>query len=231
MVEKAALYFVTTLTLYCFALFPALADAQELSPVPGTEGSVGVQPDFVSLDSLIKQMLLSNPELQAARQRWEAMQKRPAQESALPDPTIRLGWASAGSPLPGAGLGVEPTANLGIEVSQMLPFPGKRALQGGMAHQEARAESFMFEGAELNLVSRLKSAFYELQFLYDALDVLARNRDLLAQLSKVVENRYSAGEGTQQDLIKSQIEVSLSKQERLILNAENRAPSPKLIPC
>ena len=67
----------------------------------------------------------------------------------------------------------------------------------------------MFEGAELNLVARLKSAFYELQFLYDALDVLARNRDLLAQLSKVVENRYSAGEGTQQDLIKSQIEVSL----------------------
>ncbi len=227
MVEKAALYIVTTLMLHCFALFPAIAEAQELSPV-SKDSSARVKPDFVSLDSLIKQMLLSNPELQAARQRWEAMQKRPAQESALPDPTIRLGWASAGSPFPGAGLGVEPTANLGIEVSQMFPFPGKRALKGGMAHQEARAESFMFEGAELNLVSRLKSAFYELQFLFDALDVLARNRDLLLQLSKVAENRYSAGEATQQDLIKSQIEVSLLETRTVDLERRKQSATAEI---
>src|SRR5512137_1202480 len=133
-------------------------------------------------------MLAANPELQAARKRWEAAQKRPGQERALPDPTVRFGWASAGAPYPGAGLGSEPTANLGIEFSQALPFPGKRGLRSSMAQQEAQAESFMFEGAELGLVARLKSAFYELQFAYDAIDVLSRNKLLLKRLSKLAEN-------------------------------------------
>ena len=102
---------------------------------------------------------------------------------------------------------MNPGANLGIELSQMFPFPGKRELRGSMAQQEARAESFMFQGAELNLVSRLKSAFYELQFTYDAIDVLSRNKILLERLAKLAENRYSVGQATQQDLIKSQVET------------------------
>jgi cobalt-zinc-cadmium efflux system outer membrane protein len=165
--------------------------------------------EYVSLEYLVEEMLASNPELQAARKRWEAMQKRPAQESALPDPMIRLGWASAGAPYPGAGLGSEPTANLGVEISQTFPFPGKRALRGGMAQQEARAESFEFQGAELNLVTRLKTAYYARQFAYDGIDVLTRNKILLQRLAKLAENRYSVGQATQQDIIKAQIEISL----------------------
>jgi outer membrane protein, heavy metal efflux system len=170
---------------------------------------VDPRPGHMSLESLVKEMLAANPELQAARKRWEAMQKRPGQESALPDPAIRLGWASAGAPYPGAGLGAEPTANLGVEVSQAFPFPGKRGLRGSVARQEARAESYAFQGAELSLVARLKSAFYELQFVYDAIDVLTRNKALLQRLAKLAENRYSVGQATQQDIIKSQIELSL----------------------
>jgi outer membrane protein TolC len=100
-------------------------------------------------------------------------------------------------------------ANIGIEFAQMFPFPGKRALRGGRARQEALSESYMFLGTELNLAARLKAAFYELQFAYDAADVLARNKALLRQLAKVAEARYSVGEATQQDLIKSQVEVSV----------------------
>lgn len=203
----------------------------------------------VNLTLLTQQMLADNPELQAARKRWEAAQKRPGQEGALPDPTVRLGWASAGAPYPGAGLGSDPTANLGVEVSQMFPFPGKRALKSSMAQQEAKAESFMFRGTELSLVSRLKSAYYELQFAYDAIDVLSRNKILLERLAKLAENRYSAGQTSQQDLIKSQLEISLietrllelerSKQSMIaainsLLNRETDArfgrPEPATIP-
>ncbi len=175
---------------------------------------------MVRLDQLKMQMLQSNPELQAARERWEAMQKRLGQERALPDPAVRLGWSSAGSPMPGYGLGSEPTANIGIEVSQMFPFPGKRGLKGSIADREARAESFMFQGTELNLVSRLKASFYELQFLYDAMDVLNRDKGLLQRLAKSAENRYTIGEATQQDLIKSRGEISVL--ETRLLDFERR---------
>ncbi len=202
-------------------LFASLSEAVVAAPggqapPAGTPGGLtgarrepDAQPRLVTLEALLTELLHNNPELQAARKRWEAMQKRPSQERALPDPAVRLGWSSAGMPFPGGGLGTEPTANIGIEIAQMFPFPGKRGLRGGMAHQEAVTESFMFQGTELNLVSRLKAAFYELQFLYDAVDVLTRNKSLLERLAKVAEIRYSAGEAMQQDLIKSQIEIAV----------------------
>lgn len=78
MLERAAIRIISTLMLHCCALLPVLAEAQELSLAPhgGIEASADVQAGSISLDALIKQMLLSNPELQPARQRWEAMQKR-----------------------------------------------------------------------------------------------------------------------------------------------------------
>jgi cobalt-zinc-cadmium efflux system outer membrane protein len=205
---------------------PAVAAAEQGNPpspqeIQKEEARAGSAP--IRLEYLMGQMLAANPELQAARRRWDAMQKRPGQESALPDPTVRLGWASAGAPYPGAGLGSEPTANLGIEIAQMFPFPGKRGLRGSMAQQEARTESFMFQGAELNLVSRLKSAFYELQFAYDAIDVITRNKILLERLAKLAENRYSAGQATQQDLIKSQVELSLIETRLLELDRRKQS--------
>ena len=207
-------------------LLPACAAADPANPpdftdVQGKETGTELPP--VNLEYLMGQMLAANPELQAARKRWEAKQKRPGQERALPDPTVRFGWASAGAPYPGAGLGSEPTANLGIEFSQMLPFPGKRGLRGSMAQHEVRAESFMFQGTELNLVSRLKSAFYELQFTYDAVDVLTRNKLLLERLAKQAENRYSVGQATQQDLIKSQVELSLIETRLLEIERSKRS--------
>jgi cobalt-zinc-cadmium efflux system outer membrane protein len=212
-------------------LLPAFAASEQGNPpnaheIQGKEAGTELPP--VNLEYLLGQMLAANPELQAARKRWEAMQKRPGQESALPDPTVRFGWTSAGAPYPGAGLGSESGANLGIEFSQMFPFPGKRGLRGGMAQQEARAESFMFQGAELNLVSRLKSAFYELQFTYAAIDVLSRNKTLLERLAKLAENRYSVGQATQQDLIKSQVELSLIEARLLEIERSKRSISAEI---
>ncbi|MDR0843048.1 MAG: TolC family protein [Acidobacteriota bacterium] len=169
------------------------------------------------LDALIEQVLAHNPELQAARKRWEAAQKRPGQERSLPDPNIGLGWSAAGAPYPGAGLGTEMSANVGVTLSQMLPFPGKLGLRGGIAEKEATAESFLFTGAGRNLVARCKTAFYELQYIYEALDVLDRNRTLLERLAQSVRIRYESGEAAQQDLIKAQLEITLLETRALEL--------------
>lgn len=229
MIERAKfrpiLYRITALAL-SILIVSLFAVAQPGHPQKADEvqgNKTGTELPPVNLEYLTRQLLIANPDLQAARKRWEAMQKRPGQERALPDPTVRFGWASAGAPYPGAGLGSEPAANLGIELSQMIPFPGKRGLLGSMAQQDAQAESFMFQGTELSLVSRLKTAFYELQFSYDAIDVITRNKMLLERLAKLAENRYSAGQATQQDLIKSQVEISLIETRLLEMERNKRS--------
>ncbi len=215
------------------AIAAAGANAAAQSVVAGDAAEIqpkhtGEELPPVHLEQLIEQMLAANPELQSARKRWEAKQKRPGQERALPDPTIRLGWASAGAPYPGAGLGQDPAANFGVEISQMFPYPGKRAIRGTMAHQEARAESFLFQETRQSLVARLKSAYYELEYSFDAIEVLTRNKTLLERLAKLAEIRYAAGQASQQDLIQSQIEISLI-ETKLLEMERNRQSTTAVI--
>ncbi len=236
-----ALRFVILSTLilagFTGSSIPLSAVTQEANPPRPAAQS---KEESVRLDSLVAELLKSNPELQAARKRYEAALTRPAQESALPDPRITAGWVSNGWPYPGAGLGTEPTSNIGIQFAQEVPFPGKRAIKGGIAQKEADSEAQSTRALELRLVAQLKEKYYDLIFNYEAVDLIRRNQELLQQMAKVAEARYSAGKGMQQDIVKAGIEVSVLdnqlialEQKRLSTQAEinaliSRAPDADL---
>jgi outer membrane protein TolC len=80
----------------------------------------------------------------------------------------------------------------------------------------------MLRARELGLVAQLKGAFHELRFIYEALDILRRNQSVLQRLAKVAEARYSVGRAMQQDLIKSQVEISIL-ENRLIPLEQRKA--------
>jgi outer membrane protein, heavy metal efflux system len=179
--------------------------------------------DRVQLDELLKEALDRNPEVLAAQKRYEAARQRPSQASALPDPMISPGWNSSGAPWPGAGLGREPVANIGVMVSQEIPFPGKRKLAGDIAAKEAEVEFEAYQQTQLNVVSRLKQAYYRLAYAYGATDVVDRNIELLRKFSKISEARYSVGKSEQQDVLKAQTQISMLETRRIPLEQEKRA--------
>jgi outer membrane protein TolC len=184
------------------------------SPTPGPP---------LDLRDLIRETLQNNPEVLAAQKRYEAARQRPTQASSLPDPMVSLGYNSVGNPLPGAGLGREVLANVGVMVSQEVPFPGKLKLQGEMASKEAQAEFEQYQAVQLAVISRLKQAYYRLQYSYTAADILARNRDLLEQLLKVTEDRYSVGKAAQQDVFKAQTQISILETRLVKLEQERKS--------
>src|SRR5438309_1089617 len=81
-------------------------------------------PPRVSLADVVNEALATNPEIVAAHKRYEAARQRPIQERSLPDPMVSAGYSANGRPWPGAGLGTEPTSNIGVMVSQDVPYPG-----------------------------------------------------------------------------------------------------------
>lgn len=175
------------------------------------------------LDALLKEALDRNPEVLAAQKRYEAARQRPAQASALPDPMISPGWNSSGAPWPGAGLGREPVANIGVMVSQEIPYPGKRKLAGVIAAKEAEVEFEAYQQTQLNVISRVKQAYYRLAFAYAATDIVDRNLELLRKFLKISEARYSVGKAEQQDVLKAQTQISLLETRRIPLEQEKRA--------
>jgi len=177
----------------------------------------------VSLRDMVREAILTNPEIVAAQKKYEAARQRPAQESSLPDPMISLGYNSVGNPLPGAGLGRDVLANAGIMVSQEVPFPGKLKLKGEAASKEAQAEFQQYQAVQLSVISRLKQAYYRLQYTYAVSGLLARYRDLLDRLLKVTEDRYSVWRAAQQDVCKAQTQLSILETKLVKLEQERRS--------
>ena len=166
-------------------------------------------PARMPLADVVAEAVAKNPAIAAAQRRYDAAKQRPVQERSLPDPMVSAGYNASGNPLPGAGLGTEPIANIGFIVSQELPYPGKRTLRASIASREADAEFQQIEAARLSITARVKQAYYRLAYTYAVGDVLTRNRDLLDILLKVSENRYAVGQAAQQDVIKAQTQLSI----------------------
>ena len=178
----------------------------------------------LTLRELTSEAIRNNPEIVAAQKNVEAARQRPAQQSSLPDPMISLGYTSVGNPLPGAGLGSQVLSNIGILSSQELPYPGKLKLKGEIASKEADAAFQEYEAVQLSVISRLKQAYYRLQYAYAASDLLTRNRDLINKLVSVTEARYSVGKAAQQDVFKAQTQVSIL-ETRLVKLEQGRLSS------
>jgi outer membrane protein, heavy metal efflux system len=190
------------------------------------------QAQTIPLDTLIEEALSRNPQVAAAERRYAAALQRPAQERTLPDPMIGIGYSSVGNPLPGAGLGTEPTANIGVEVTQQIPYPGKLELRAAVASKEADAQRQQIDAVRSSIAARVKQAYFSLASTYAVEDVLQRNATLLDMLLAVTEGRYETGGAAQSDVFKAQTEltlIELRREENLRDRAQREAELTALL--
>ena len=167
--------------------------------------ALGAQP----LSTLVDEALLHNREVLAAQKKYEAARQRPSQESSLPDPMLSLGYTSNGGPYPIAGIGRDLTSNAGIMISQELPFPGKRQLRGEIAAKEASAEYDQYLAVRLNVTARVKQAYHELHHANAGIIFVHRYQELLQNILRISEVRYSVGRAAQQDVFKAQTQFAI----------------------
>lgn len=182
----------------------------------------------VTLADLIDEALRKNPEVLAAQSKLESARQRPVQAAALPDPMLEVGYTSNGGPLPGQGLGVEPTSNIGFMASQSWPGPGKRRLRRDLASKDASATEREYWQAQLSVVTRLKTAWHRLHHTYALLDLLERNQKLTERILKVSEIRYRIGKAAQPDLLRAQTQLSVIETNILRLRREIKSREAEL---
>jgi outer membrane protein, heavy metal efflux system len=175
-----------------------------------------------SLGALIAEAQRVNPEILAAQKRYEAARQRRWRESSLPDPMLSVGWTSNGNPLPGAGLGVNPTSNIGVSVSQELPAPGKLRLRGEIASKEAEGEFQQYQAVKLAVIARLKLAYHQLHHVYAATEIMRREQKLLGDFIQIAESRYSVGKAAQQDIFRAHAQFAI--METQIVRMEQDKP-------
>jgi outer membrane protein, heavy metal efflux system len=191
-----------------------------------------------SLQSLIAEARQNNAAIRAAERAIEASRYRPKQASALPDTDVMVQSFNVGSPRPFAGYSNSDFAYIGFGASQEIPYPGKRALRGKVAQHEITISSAEKNSVEWEVLTRLKLAYFQLATSQRIISALEKNLQIADQIEQAAESRYRVGEGTQQDVLRAQLErtrllneLSMrrrdSAQAQVVLKALlNRPPGP-----
>jgi outer membrane protein TolC len=180
----------------------------------------------LELESLVEEALEKNPEILRAQKMWEMARARAPQAKALPDPMLQLEFQNIG--LTDFTVGEMDMSMAGVSVSQPIPYPGKRRLRQQKAEKEAEAVAEMVQVTRRSVLSRLKVAYYDLAFVHQSLEVVARIRAVLQEFEQTARARYSVGEGMQQDVLKAQVELSMLAQRTAVLEQKREGISAML---
>jgi cobalt-zinc-cadmium efflux system outer membrane protein len=158
------------------------------------------------LSELLAEAEKNNPQIEAARQRWQAAKQVPTQVSTLPDPQFNLQHVSVGSPRPFAGYTNSDFAYLGLGVSQDIPYPGKLRLKGEIAKRDADVSQQQVETVRRAVLAEIKGTYFQLAYLSKTLAILEQDGELLKQVEQAANARYRSGMGTQQDVLQAQLQ-------------------------
>ncbi|MGH9548714.1 MAG: TolC family protein, partial [Terriglobales bacterium] len=127
-----------SLLVSLFLVLPHAAARSREVP-PGRTAPVGV-------DTVVRQVLADNPQLNSARLKWEAMKERPRIAGSLPDPTLSYGYFFDNVE---TRVGAQ---NQRVGLSQKIPFPGKLSLAAKRARQEALQSFWQYQTLARELI-------------------------------------------------------------------------------
>ena len=180
---------------------------------------------YVNVDQVVEEALQNNPEILAARKKWEVYKEKIPQAYALEDPMFGFGIINLPTNF---SFRDEDMTMKEFSISQKFPFPGKRPLMREMAEKEAEAVSTEIQWKIHQVIKDVKTAYYDLSHVYRRTQVIQRNKEILENFAKITETRYAVGEGIQQDVLKAHVEVSKMVDELIMLVQRKRALEAKL---
>lgn len=177
----------------------------------------------LTLPELIQEVLARNPELVAVRKQWEAATNRITQARSLDDPILSVQLWNVPQPFKATQ-----ADNTIFGLSQNLPFPGKLALKGDVASRSAEMTEQLVRAKERELVARLKQAYYDLFLAQKAVLIHHEQVELLRQFVAIANAKFRGGMGSQADVLKAQVELSLLFQHLPVLEQRRKTAAAML---
>jgi outer membrane protein, heavy metal efflux system len=178
------------------------------------------------LNALVNELLEKNPSILAARRAVDAKRAMVTPARTLPDPSVS--FETMGNLIPPTVMAGDPSSARVLRFTQEIPFPGKLNLQGQIASAEADAESWKYEEVRRETIAELKMAYYDLFLARKLTEVVDKSKSLLQQFAEISESVYKVGKGTQQDVLKSQVEVSRLLDRLAVLQREGNSAQARI---
>lgn len=188
--------------------------------------SFAQQAEVLKLDKLIEDALKNNPELIAAKKRWEASLARIPQAKSLDNPNLSLSFMK----IQKGTLKLDRTMpeDRMLSISQIFPLFGKLSLKGKIALVESQMFAAEFKNKELEIIDEVKNAYYDLFLNYKEIELRQESLKLLEEIAKIAEAKYIVGEISQEDVFKINLEIARLSNDITNLKQENKAKQARL---
>lgn len=171
-----------------------------------------------------------NPELAATRFDADAAAQRAQSAAALPDPVLRAELMDITNQGTNKGTSILPSQVGGTRylLMQSMPWFGKRDLQRGVAEAQAVQANSEVSATWAELSGRIKSVFAMYYYLSGSEKLNRETLGLMSSLEQVAQARYANGIGTQQDVLRAQVEQTDLQGELLNLEVEQHHAQTRL---
>ena len=169
-----------------------------------TVWAAGEQP--LMIEQLVEVALEVNPQVRAAKARWNSALHAIKQNYVPADPIYSFSNVDSPRGIGDAGL-------QSLNVTQALQFPGKALLQGDVAKRTAEIARLTYEAMLRDIRAQTETTYY--QYLLDSAlaDATAEHVEDLRRVLNVSQTAYSTNRIAQADVINAQFDYSAAEQQ------------------
>lgn len=197
-----------------FALFVLLLAAPAALAADPPEAAAPVE-------ELVSTALARSPALAARRAAVERARLMEKPAAALPDPMVEPMLQDAD--FPNFTIGEMDMSMAGVEITQELPYPGKRRARAEVAGAETALAAAELAAEERRVAAEVRALAAKLYAIDRERQSLAAARELVDLLSTTAAARYAAGAAEQESVLKAQLQLSRLGEQLDDLTAERTA--------
>ena len=200
----------------------ALGSASAL-PAMGREFASGSVTNSLTLEGAIRLALESNPQLRAAGSQIGSAAGRAYQSKLWSNPDLEL----SAEDWPTGGGGFTDAKKL-VGVSQTVPFPGKKKLDGKIGSLGVRVSEAEFGLRRVELVRDVKTAFFEVLAAGRLVEVARELVAVSESSAATARKRVQAGAAADQEQLRAEIPLEQARTELAGFEREQEIARQKL---
>lgn len=174
------------------------------------------------LSELLREAVLSNPEIAAARAGADVFRARSRQAGTLMD--IELTYKREDMP----GFRWDEAMMETVELMQSLPFPSKLSGESAAARLTAESSEEAFGETVNEMLAQVSATYVAYWYAGESLRLNDENELLLNRFLEAARARYAVSAAGIQDVLKASIELSMIRNERTGIEAASSAAQAKL---
>ncbi|CAB1080904.1 Heavy metal RND efflux outer membrane protein, CzcC family [Olavius algarvensis Delta 1 endosymbiont] len=166
----------------------------------------------VTVADLVTYAYLNNPSILSAKEAWKATVEKYRLATGYPDPQFSATYFP--EPIE-TRLGPQ---DWKLDLSQVIPFPGKLSKAGEIVQVEARIAKLGLDKAVRDVTVSIRESFHEFSYIRKAKQVTGKNIQLLDHLRKIAETAYAGDRAIFFDVVKAQAQSGQLRYDALLLD-------------